>query len=104
MRIRVCLLIVGMASVLAGSALAADGAATYKAKCASCHGADGAGNTPMGKKWGIKDLAAPDIQAKSDATLIDLTTNGINKMPAFKGKLSEAQIADVVKYCRTFKK
>ena len=25
------------------------GAATYKAKCASCHGADGTGNTPAGK-------------------------------------------------------
>jgi cytochrome c6 len=104
MKRAVWLLIVGMASAVVGSAFAADGAATYKAKCAMCHGADGTGNTPMGKKWGIKDLASPDIQSKSDATLIDLTTNGINKMPAFKGKLSEAQISDVVKYLRTFKK
>jgi mono/diheme cytochrome c family protein len=69
-----------------------------------CHAADGSGNTPMGKKLSMKDLASPDIQSKSDATLIDLTTNGINKMPAFKGKLSEAQISDVVQYLRTFKK
>jgi cytochrome c6 len=104
MKRTVWLLIVGMTSTLVGSAFAADGAATYKAKCAMCHGADGSGNTPMGKKLSMKDLASPDIQSKSDATLIDLTTNGINKMPAFKGKLSEAQISDVVQYLRTFKK
>ena len=37
----------------------ADAAGNYKAKCASCHGADGKGETAMGKKFGLKDLASP---------------------------------------------
>ena len=31
-------------------------AATYKAKCAMCHGADGKGDTPVGKKMGAHDF------------------------------------------------
>ena len=45
---------------------AAQGAAdTYKAKCAMCHGADGAGKPAMG----TKDLGSADIQKMSDADL-----------------------------------
>ena len=29
--------------------LADDAAAAFKSRCAPCHGADGSGNTPMGK-------------------------------------------------------
>jgi cytochrome c553 len=46
------------AIMLWGTALAAqDAAANYKAKCSACHGADAKGETPVGKKMGIKDLA-----------------------------------------------
>lgn len=36
-----------------------DGAAVYKAKCASCHGADGRGETPIGKARKVKSLLDP---------------------------------------------
>jgi len=44
----------GLAAILAvalraTAASAEDGAALYKAKCASCHGAEGKGDTPVGK-------------------------------------------------------
>jgi mono/diheme cytochrome c family protein len=39
----VLILVVTMCASLAVPAFAADGAATYKAKCAGCHGADGQG-------------------------------------------------------------
>ena len=39
-------------TLLAGSAVASPGADVYKAKCAMCHGADGAG--AMAKKMGSK--------------------------------------------------
>ncbi len=55
---------IAMASVPA----AADAAANYKAKCAMCHGADGKGDTPVGKKMGMHDFASPEVQKASDAT------------------------------------
>ncbi len=78
---------------------AADAAADYKAKCAMCHGADGAGKAPMGS-----NLTSADVQKMSDADLTAAITNGKGKMPAYKGKLTDAQISDLVKYIRTLKK
>ena len=51
-------------------AAADDAAATYKAKCAMCHGADGKGETPVGKKMGIRDFTSPEVQKMSDDELI----------------------------------
>lgn len=88
---------------LASSAFAADGAATFKAKCAMCHGADGSASTGMGKSMGLKPLSSPEVQKTSDADLIALVTNGKGKMPAYKGKLSDEEISAVVKYVKTLK-
>jgi len=85
-------------------AAADDAAATYKAKCAMCHGADGKGDTPVGKKMGIRDLTSADVQKMSDAELITITTKGKNKMPAYESKLSTAQIKDLVAYIRQLAK
>jgi cytochrome c6 len=82
----------------------AKGADTFKAKCAMCHGADGSGNTPMGKSMGLKDLGSPAVQSMSDADLTALIANGKGKMPGYKGKLTDAQIADLVSYIHTLKK
>ncbi len=86
------------------SAAADDAAATFKAKCAMCHGADGKGDTPVGKKMGIRDLTSPDVQKMSDDDLITITTKGKNKMPAYENKLSAAQIKDIVTYIRQLAK
>jgi cytochrome c6 len=85
-------------------AAADDAAATYKAKCAMCHGADGKGDTPVGKKMGIRDLTSSDVQKMSDEELITITTKGKNKMPAYENKLSAAQIKDIVAYIRQLAK
>jgi cytochrome c6 len=82
----------------------ADGADTFKAKCAMCHGADGAGQTAMGKNMGLKDLGSADVQKQSDAALTATITNGKGKMPPYGSKLSADEIAGVVKYIRTLKK
>jgi mono/diheme cytochrome c family protein len=83
---------------------AQDGAATYKAKCASCHGADGAGATPAGKAMKALPFKSPELVSASDADLIAATKNGKGKMPAYTGKLTDAQIKDVVAYIRTLQK
>ncbi len=71
----------------------------YHSKCAMCHGADGT-KTMMG----AKPLAGPEVQGMSDADLNSAITNGKGKMPAYKGKLTDAQISGLVSYIRTLKK
>ena len=95
-----------VAAVLAMLALplasfAADEAATlYKSKCAMCHGPDG-----KGKLAGTKDFSSAEVQKMSDAELDATITNGKPpKMPAYKGKLTDAQIKGLVKQIRAFKK
>jgi cytochrome c6 len=80
------------------------GADTYKSKCQMCHGADGQGDTPAGKSMKVLPFNRPDVVAMSDDDLIAITTNGKAKMPAYKGKLTDAQIKDVVAYIRTLQK
>ena len=89
-------------TMLAGTALAAAGEDVYKAKCAMCHGADGAG--AMAKKMGSKDLNSAEVQGMSDADLAKVVSDGKGKMSGFKGKLTDAQISDVVKHVKTLKK
>ena len=101
---RVALVSLALALAIPTIAFAqASGADTFKAKCAMCHGADGSASTGMGKSMGLKPLGSPDVQKMSDADMTALITNGKGKMPAYKGKLTDAQISDVVKYVRTLK-
>jgi cytochrome c6 len=76
------------------------GATIYKAKCQMCHLADGSGN---------KGMKVPAFTAGvSEAKLIAATKNGISsstpKMPAYAGKLTDAEINDVVAYIKTIAK
>jgi len=96
------LLIIALA--LAPIAFAADGAATYKAKCAACHGADGKGQTMMGKKMGLRDLGSAEVQKQTDQELHAWTADGKGKMPAYKDKLSADEIKALVTHMRTFKR
>jgi cytochrome c6 len=83
---------------------AADAAADYKAKCATCHGPDGKGDTAMGKSMKIKDLASADVQKQSDADLTTIIEKGKKPMPGYEGKLTKDQIDGLVKYVRWLKK
>ena len=76
------------------------GATIYKAKCQMCHLADGSGN---------KGMKVPAFTAgASEASLIAATKNGVStgpvKMPAYAGKLTDADISSVVAYIKTLKK
>jgi cytochrome c6 len=90
---------VALAAILsmAGAvSFAQSGEATYKSKCAMCHGATGMADTGAGKSMKVKPVNDPEVKKMSQADLIALTTNGKGKMPAFKGKLSDDQIKAVV--------
>jgi len=69
-----------------------------------CHGATGMADTPAGKSTKARPFNDPDVMKMSDADLINITTNGHGKMPAYKGKLTDAQIKDVVAYIHTLQK
>jgi mono/diheme cytochrome c family protein len=83
-------------------------ARTWKAKCASCHGVDGKGNTESGKKAKISDFTRKDWQkSKTDAQLKTAIEDGVKKdgaeMDPYKDKLEAAQIDGLVKYIRKLK-
>ena len=77
-----------------------DAASLYKTKCSACHSADGKGDTTVGKKLGARDLNSAEVQKQLDAQLTEVVTKGRNKMPAYEGKLSKEQIAQLVAYIR----
>jgi cytochrome c6 len=80
------------------------GADTYKTKCQSCHGAEGTPNPGIAKAMGVKPANDPSVKSISEEQMIADTTNGKGKMPAFKGKLTDAQIKDSVEYFRSLGK
>lgn len=99
----VAILTLAILIILPATLAAPDGAALYKAKCAMCHGADGSGMTPMGKSMKLRDLRSPEVQKQSDAALTKVTADGKGKMPAYKGKLTDAEISALVAHMRTLK-
>jgi mono/diheme cytochrome c family protein len=87
----------------ASATVAADAAATFMAKCASCHGKDGSGNTPAGKKMNVKDMRSAEVQGMSDAQLTDIIGKGKGKMPAYHKSLGADGVKEQVAYIRTLK-
>lgn len=96
-----------LVALLAGSCLLSTSAkadvaaaeATFKAKCAGCHGADGKGKEALK----TQDLGSPDVQKMSDADLSGIIKNGKGKMPPYKS-MSADQVADMVSYIRSLAK
>lgn len=76
------------------------GETVFKSKCAACHGPDGKGQVPMGKKLGAHDLSSAEVQKQTDPQLTEVITKGKNKMPVYEGKLTKEQIAQMVAYIR----
>jgi cytochrome c6 len=96
--------IVMLLGLMGTMSFAQTAAETYKSKCQLCHGADGTPPAAMAKSMGIKDMKSDDIQKMSDADLKGAIEKGKGKMPAFAGKLTPAQIDDLVKHIRSLKK
>lgn len=84
---------------------ASEGKSLYDAKCAICHAEDGTGNPAM-KGMAGGDLSKLNVADSklSDADMFTVIRDGRNKMPAYKGKITDEQIKSVVTYIRTLKK
>jgi len=76
--------------------------ATFRTKCAVCHGQDG-GGSEVGKSMNVPDLRSPVVQKLSDAQLAQIISNGKGGMPAFKASLSEDQIHALVTHIRSMR-
>lgn len=101
------LLVVG---VFSSVSFAEDAAKLFGTKCAMCHGKDAKGNPGMAKKFGAEKLNLVDAEslAKTDAEWVKATLEGAGKpgstgakpMPAYKGKISDADVKALVAHAR----
>jgi cytochrome c553 len=107
-RTKVYLSILALAASTAGL-LAEDAGAIWEKNCQKCHGADGKGDTKMGKKLEIKDMTDAKYQDSfTDEQATKAIKEGIKdgdktKMKAAEG-LSDDDIKALVAKVRAFKK
>lgn len=93
------------AVVLAQAAAARPAAeALYKTKCAVCHGADGKGETAIGKANKMQDLSSAEVRKRSDEDLAEVISKGKGKMPAYAKSLKPDEIKGLVAYIRAMAK
>ena len=77
--------------------------ANFTKNCEPCHGPQGEGG-PV--KVDNKQIKVPSLKSDhaikhTDDQIAKMITNGEEAMPAFKDKMSQAEISDMVKYVRT---
>ena len=78
---------------LAGDA--ASGKKIFSANCAACHAG---GNNVVNATKTLKKEALEKYSMNSLDAIVNQVTNGKNAMPAFIGRLTDAQIEDVATY------
>ena len=96
------LMVMAATVALATTVCLADGEATYKAKCASCHGATGTPSPGMAKMMGIKAAGDPDIKKLTVEQIAAAVKNGKGKMKPIAG-LSDADVQAVSAYFHSLK-
>jgi mono/diheme cytochrome c family protein len=74
--------------------------ATFRTKCAMCHGQDGRGSE-VGKSMNAPDLRSQGVQKLPDSQLAQIISNGKGGMPSFKNSLSKDQIHSLVAHIRS---
>jgi len=76
--------------------------ATFRTKCAMCHGPDGSGSA-VGKSMNVPDLRSPAVQNLPDAQLAQIVSDGKGGMPPFKSSLSADQVHSLVAYIHSLR-
>jgi mono/diheme cytochrome c family protein len=76
-----------------------NGKPIFEAKCKSCHGIDGKGDTTIGKKVDIPSLSKTSL---SKSKIVSVVESGVpdTKMKAYKDKLSKEEIDAVAAYVK----
>lgn len=81
---------------------AAADSATFRAKCAMCHGPDGSGSE-VGKTMHVPDLRSPEVQKLPDTQLAQIISDGKGGMPPFKNSFSQDQVHSLVAHIRSLR-
>ena len=76
--------------------------ANYAKNCESCHGESGTGGLVKvdNKQIKVASLKSDHAIKHTDEKLAKTITNGEEEMPSFKDKLSQQEIADLVRFVR----
>jgi len=104
------LLAVALCIAAMTSMRAAEVKENWEKHCQKCHGADGKGNTKMGRQSGVKDYTDPKAQAElKEENAVKIIKEGIvekdkRKMDPYKDKLTDEEIKALIAYIRAFKK
>jgi cytochrome c553 len=96
----------------AGSASAADAKTNWEQHCQKCHGADGKGQTPIGKKLMLKDFTDAKVQsALKDDEMLKVILSGVKDkdsgktvMKGYSESLSAEENKALVPWIRAFGK
>lgn len=78
-----------------------DGAALYRASCATCHGETGKPPEAMAARLNVRDLTDPEVRARLSPDVVEkqIRSGSQNKlMPAFEGALTDEQIRAIAAY------
>lgn len=80
----------------------------YRTNCARCHGAEGHGDTPLGRTFNAPDFTdhkwwQEHAAITNTRNLAAIVTNGKGSMPAFGKKLNRSEINLLVAYVRRFR-
>lgn len=82
----------------------ARGKKRYDTQCALCHGdkGDGQGDAAKDMKLKLDDFTKPDTLANhTDGELYAIIVSGKDPMPSQKGRITEAQVWNLVNYLRS---
>ena len=82
------------------------GATVFDSHCIPCHGPDGKARTPAGRKLGAKDLSESKLADAEIAKQIRdgvKDSRGVDKMPAFREKVTPVEIEALVAYVKAFR-
>ncbi len=106
---RILLIAAAVLGISLLTATAADVKENWEKSCAKCHGADGKGDTKMGKKLDIKDFTDAKYQASlKEEAMLKAIKEGVKdgdklRMKAAEG-LNEEEMKALVAYVRSLKK
>ena len=85
---------------------AADGATVYENNCMACHGPDGRGQTPQGRKvkaGNLRQSRFTDVEIETRIREGARNKAGVTVMPAFAMELSAEDIRAVVTKVKAFR-
>jgi len=88
----------------AGARAQSDAKELYLSKCATCHGADGAGKTAMGRKLKVQDAHATVAKMTADQMIKVVTDGKGQDMSGYAKQFSVEQIKGLVDYYRSLGK